>query len=387
MRIVFLTHNFPRWPGDMSGSFLLTLARGLAERGHEITVVAPSDEGQTFEPIVEGITVRRVRYASPENETLAYRGTMASAIGTLGGIRRMFGLIRSLRRAAREELARADLLHVHWWVPGGVAAPPESRYVLTVHGSDAMLLTRSAIARAVARPVIGRARVVTAVSTALARVIRQRCGREVPPEMIHAMPLDASSLRPQEGGANGLVVVGRLSGQKRVDLAVRAVALLRDSGKPATLAVVGDGPQRSGLERLCGSLRLEELVTFHGQVSPEQVGPILARHEVMLFPARAEGLGLVAAEALMTGVSVVACSDGGGVLDIVPHQEGGAGGGRVVAPRAESIAAAARQLLDLPPDRRLADALELGEEWRRRLDPAVVAALCEHWYLEALRAA
>ena len=33
MRVVFLTHNFPRWPGDLSGSFLGTLATALVERG------------------------------------------------------------------------------------------------------------------------------------------------------------------------------------------------------------------------------------------------------------------------------------------------------------------------------------------------------------------
>ena len=33
MRVVFLTHNFPRWPGDVSGNFLVPLAHGLKRRG------------------------------------------------------------------------------------------------------------------------------------------------------------------------------------------------------------------------------------------------------------------------------------------------------------------------------------------------------------------
>ena len=44
----------------------------------------------------------------------------------------------------------------------------------------------------------------------------------------------------------------------------------------------------------------------------------------MLFPARDEGFGLTAAEALMAaGVPVVACTDGGGVLDVVPSSGAG----------------------------------------------------------------
>lgn len=46
MRVVFLTHNYPRWPGDLSGSFLGTLAAALVRRGIEVRVVAPSDAGQ-----------------------------------------------------------------------------------------------------------------------------------------------------------------------------------------------------------------------------------------------------------------------------------------------------------------------------------------------------
>ena len=65
MRVVFLTHNFPRWPGDLSGSFLGTLAAALVRRGVEVRVVAPSDEGRGGEDEVDGVRVRRVRYTSP----------------------------------------------------------------------------------------------------------------------------------------------------------------------------------------------------------------------------------------------------------------------------------------------------------------------------------
>ena len=70
--------------------------------------------------------IRRVRYASARGETLAYRGTMAAALRAPGGWRALAGLWRALRRAAREEMAAgADLIHAHWWVPAGLAAPPE----------------------------------------------------------------------------------------------------------------------------------------------------------------------------------------------------------------------------------------------------------------------
>ena len=87
MRVVFLTHNYPRWAGDVSGAFLATLAQGLARRGVDVRVIAPSDEGRGGEDELDGIPVRRVRYASAGAETLAYRGTMQSALRAPSGIR------------------------------------------------------------------------------------------------------------------------------------------------------------------------------------------------------------------------------------------------------------------------------------------------------------
>ena len=114
MRVVFLTHNFPRWPGDLSGSFLGTLASALVRRGVDVRVVAPSDAGQGGATVVDGVPVRRVRYASADSEVLAYRGTMLTALRRPGGWAALVGLWRALRRAAREELeAGADLLHAH----------------------------------------------------------------------------------------------------------------------------------------------------------------------------------------------------------------------------------------------------------------------------------
>ncbi|HEV8125083.1 MAG TPA: glycosyltransferase, partial [Gemmatimonadales bacterium] len=101
--------------------------------------------------------------------------------------------------------------------------------------------------------------------------------------------------------------------------------------------------------------------------------------DAMLFPAAGEGFGLGAAESFMAGVPVVACRDGGGVLSIVPGQ----GAGRLADPTPESLAAAVKSLLDDPDAR--PQARKLGQEWRDRLSPDRVAAVCESWYDAALR--
>jgi glycosyltransferase involved in cell wall biosynthesis len=378
VRVVFLTHNYPRWAGDVAGAFLATLAAGLARRGIDVRVVAPSDEGRGGEDVLDGIPVRRVRYASAAAETLAYRGNMQAALRAPSGLRALAGLWRALRRAAREEAgAGADLFHAHWWVPAGMAVPNAARSVLTVHGTDAALLRRSRIARTLARPVFQRATLVTAVSRELAGWVQTGAGRYVDPSHVQPMPVDSTN-HPWSSGGGGAIVVSRLTPQKRVALAIETVAFLASCGHEMPLTVVGDGPERAALERLTGKLGITPFVRFTGSVPTAEVSTYLARADLMIFPAQGEGFGLVAAEALMAGVPVVACWDGGGVLDVVPPN----GAGRLTLPSPEHMGDAILGLL-LEPDHR-AMARLVGESWRARLAPDHVAEVCEGWYREAL---
>jgi glycosyltransferase involved in cell wall biosynthesis len=379
VRVVFLTHNFPRHPGDVSGAFLATLARALMERGHNIQVIAPSDLGQVGDARLDGIGVRRVRYAEPAQETLAYRGTMAEEARTLQGAMKTWSLLGALRRAARDAIAGgADLIHAHWWIPSGLAAPPEAPLVVTVHGTDAALLERSFVARVLARGVFRRARVATAVSAMAGRAVHRATGRAIGPPHQQPMPADTGQYRHWSEGGGGLVVVARLTTQKRVDLALRALPRL--GNRDLRLTVVGDGPERARLESLRDQLGLGARVTFLGAVSPAQVAKVLGTADLAVFPARNEGFGLAAAESLMAGVPVVACLDGGGVLDVVPAE----GAGRRVLPNPTAIAAAIESLLTQPGNRE--QARVEGLTWRERLNPAHVAEVCEGWYREALGA-
>ena len=163
MRVVFLTHNYPRRPGDPSGAALGTLARALVRRGISVRVVTPSDESGPVE--VDGIPVNRVRAGQSIRETISGSDSIAAALRSPIGWLALARLRRSLRAAARHEItAGADLVHAHGWMPAGLAAPTGTPLVLTVHGTDAPLLKESRIARSLARPLFQRAAVVTTVS-------------------------------------------------------------------------------------------------------------------------------------------------------------------------------------------------------------------------------
>ena len=146
------------------------------------------------------------------------------------------------------------------------------------------------------------------------------------------------------------------------------------------LIIVGEGPERSRLEALVHRLDLEDHIRFTGAIAPEAVGQLLAKADLMLMPAKAEGLGLAAAEALIQGVPVVVCSDGGGLLDVVAD----GAGGRVTSPDADAIAVAITETLSDPSANEAA--ARSGLVWRERLSPEQVATRCLNWYQRVLAA-
>jgi glycosyltransferase involved in cell wall biosynthesis len=299
---------------------------------------------------------------------------MQSAVRSPGGLLALARLVAALRAGARRAAREGGpaVIHAHWWFPAGLAAPPERPLVLTLHGTDAMLLARSALARRLAAPVLRRARVITTVSTALARIIAPVAGRDLASIKVQAMPVDATSWGWSSGGG-GMLVVSRLTAQKRVHLAIEAAAILGS----VAVTVIGDGPERSALQRLAGSLGVSDRVTFTGAQPFDVVLQRLMRADIAVVPAIGEGFGLAAAEALMAGVPVVACRDGGGLLDVVPEQ----GGGRIAEPSAASIASAVRDLL--ADTGATGSARVSGAVWRQQLGPATVASQFSAWYREA----
>ena len=115
MRIVCVTHAYPRSDGDVAGAFIERLVLALTRRGHTVVVAAPADEGRGGREVRHGVPVVRVRYAPARWETLAYRGTMAAAVRSPTGLLAFGSLVLRLSRAVAL-LARslsADLVHAH----------------------------------------------------------------------------------------------------------------------------------------------------------------------------------------------------------------------------------------------------------------------------------
>lgn len=376
MRVVFLTHNYLGTPRDPPSGSLGALARALLRRGIFVHVVAPSDDAGEIE--VDGVSVSRVRMTRSVRQWIASADRLASAIRNPLGWLALRRFRRAMGAAAQKEVADgADILHAYSWLAAGPVAPSDVPLVLTVDGPDGALLQRSRTARALARPVLQQAAVVTTVSRAVSNWVQAGAGRFVDPSHIHPMPADTRGY-PWTRGGNGAVLIAPLLPAKRVELALETVAELVSCGHDFPLTIVGDGPERSVLEQRSTRLGIAALIRFVGTRSEAEARTYLERADVLLYTERGEGVAPAPIQALACGVPVVACWDSGAAVEVVPES----GPGRLTLPSPEALAQA---VLDLQRDPdRLAMGRLVGESWRARLSPAHVAELCEGWYRHAL---
>ena len=384
-----VAHSFPRAAGDIAGVWIGHLAEALAARGHAVTVIAPADRGERGAPTLGRVAVRRVRYAAPSRETLAYKGTMHRAAGTnpLAAVA-FFGLVRAMARAVAEECRAApvDVVHAHWWIPGGLAAAFAARrgrpLIVTLHGTDVALSRKLPGGRWLMGVVLRRAAAVTAVSSALAEAaaaaLGAGAGRGAADIALTPMPLaPAGTAEAAPNGAGerrGAVFVGRLTAQKHVGDLIEALAILAGRGERLPLTVVGEGPERAALERRAAGAGLGGDVTFTGAVPPEAVAGQLAGKRLFVLPSVDEGLGLAVAEALVAGVPVVATRSGG-IPDLMTEEDAGA-----LVPPGDPAALAEAMARVARDDRYLAGARRAGRALLERLSPEAVAANVEAIY-------
>jgi glycosyltransferase involved in cell wall biosynthesis len=108
--------------------------------------------------------------------------------------------------------------------------------------------------------------------------------------------------------------IGRMTAVKRTDDVLVAFKRLRESGVDATLCMVGDGPDRTGLEQRAHDLGIVRDTLFLGY--QEDVAPFYAAFDALVLPSSNEGTPVSVIEALGAGRPVVATRVGG-VPDVV----------------------------------------------------------------------
>lgn len=297
-------------PGVIGGLERVTqaLCIGLRRRRHAVEVAAVGQTEEALEPFLAPLAAAAVplhRIILPPRSYLKERRAIAQLAAAV----------------------QPDVVHTHGYradiVAGWAARRAGLPTVTTLHGFTATDW-KNRLYEGLQRATLARFDGVAAVSQPLAEQVARSAAvrprvRVIPNGWLESeAPLGRAAARNALGlGPTDHAVVGwvgRLSREKGLDLALRALALLDDVR--VILLVVGDGPERAECERLAARLGLTERVRWCGQVP--DAGRLFGAFDVFLSSSRTEGTPIVLFEAMATRTPIVATAVGG-VPDVLPQ--------------------------------------------------------------------
>ncbi len=308
MHVALVTPAFPLpRSGRNAGIERLSkeLADGLMDHDIDVTVVTTMwNGGEAFERY-KGGQILRIK------DTSAMFGRWASLADShywSWGFR--------VGRVLREEV-RPDV--VHSLTP--LASTPsltKGRFpvVTTFHHPDEIWRMEDWLHRPFHRILESRAyhasTLLATPSEASARAVEALYG--IPTERIRVVywGVNATKFRPGMSRAHhelAILYVGHHELRKGITFLLQAVALLHREGVPVRLTTVGGGHQLPELKRMATALGVGDLVTFLGYLSDpddEKLPRLYSQSDVFVFPSLMEGFGFVIAEAMASGVPVVA---------------------------------------------------------------------------------
>jgi glycosyltransferase involved in cell wall biosynthesis len=185
---------------------------------------------------------------------------------------------------------------------------------------------RTPFVRGVVRRMLRRADAVVAESSDIRHRALEYYGVNREIDLI-PLGVRSQSFKPVARAALGLpedtlvlVTVGRLVRRKGVGELVELAAAL-DEQHPATLVVIGAGPERGEIEAAASAQR-PGLVVLPGRVSEQRKAELLMAADVYVSASRHEGFGIVFLEAMKCGLPVV-CYAAGGQTDFLVDAESG----------------------------------------------------------------
>jgi len=160
--------------------------------------------------------------------------------------------------------------------------------------------------------------------------------------------------------------VGRFYRRKRIDVLLRAAAILRSRIPGLEVRLVGNGPRGPALRAIARRLKLDQSVVWLGDVSRADLAREYNRASVFCLPSVQEGFGIVLLEAMAAGKPIVA-SRAAAIPETAPHAA------LVEADQPEALAQGIEYLYASSAARAMQR--EAGMQWVERFDAPRVARL------------
>lgn len=355
MKILILNSEYPPIGGG-AGNASANIARRLVQLGNDVLLLTSRFDDFARDEICDGVRIVRVpawrrrmdRSSAPEQISFIF----AASFRTLS-LARQFKPDVTLAFFGLPSGAVAWLLKKMYGIP----------YVVSLRGGDVPgfrpydFRVYHKIAAPFLRAIWHSASTVVANSKGLHDLATAFDSTIEIPIIPNGVDLEKFSAPERDWSSPGILSVGRVVYQKGFDLALRALAKLKDLDWQWSIA--GDGPQMPVLQAMVEEHGLQKRVRFLGWLTADQLKEHYHAATLFLFPSRHEGMPNAVLEAMASGLPVVATRIAGNE-ELVVNGETGA---LVPAEDAESLRESLRPLLVHAQTRE-----QMGRAARRRVE-------------------
>lgn len=390
--ILFNTHVYPRHKNDHVAPFMHDLAK-LCTSFARVVVHCPHAPGLPLEESIDGVEIRRFKYAAEHKQTLAYQGDMHKQVKkSFFKALLFYSFLRKWKKATKILLRdlNPDIVHAHWLIPGAYitnkSITKQTKLCISMHGTDVFLINKMKIAQRLAKKSIQRANNLHFVSNVLQTIIVQHYGDSYGEGLLLPMVFGLEDFRQESmtlPKTKRILFVGRLMEVKGIDVLINAFSKLvkHQPFQDWNLDIVGDGPERNYLTNLSREKEISHLIHFHGSKQRNEIKDFYNQAELFILPSKTtslgekEGLGLVVLEAMMAGVPVIG-TDCGGIKETIVDGKTG-----VIVPEndADALHNAMADLLNTP-ERRIELVKNAHSEIDKRYSTKSLVNTMKNWY-------
>ena len=341
MRILQLTTSYPLSLQDGTAPFIRSIASGLAQRGHQVRVLAPERAGAPSHSQDGDVRVDWVRYAPhPSLRVIGHAQSLQNDVR----IKREAYAALPLFAQAMLSQARAlcktwqpHIIYAHWAIPSGVLGAVLARQqglplVISLHGSDMYLARKSFVVGRFVRWAFQQAKAISACSQNLFDSAIY-LGASLNTTRLIPYGVDTNRFSPAPTPANDAPIIlaaGRLVAKKGFDQLIAAAPAILARCPTAQIWISGEGDHRPQLEKLCEALpsSVQAHIKLLGQRNWNDMPNLLRQATLFVLPSvrddagNEDGLPNSLLEGMASGLGIVA-SDLAGIPSVIHHQENG----------------------------------------------------------------
>lgn len=303
-KILAVSHEFPPIGGGGANACYY-LTKGFAEKGHEVTLVTANYQNLPEDEIRNGVRIIRVNSKRSHMEHCSFTEMLSFLMKAKPAVKRL---------AKKEQF---DLCLVFFGIPSGplgyyLKKKYHIPYIIRFGGGDIpgfqeRFKTVYQLLAPMIRKIWREADARIANSDGLRQLALDFCDKY--PFQVIPNGVDTERFSPgvkKDRDYLEILFVSRLIERKGLQFVIPELKSIQEgTDRKIKLVVVGDGPYRPELERSVTEYQVNDMVSFVGQKSKEEIVPYYQNADIFILPSKKEGMPNVVLEAMSCGLPIV----------------------------------------------------------------------------------